>query len=98
MSKSLGGYDFNGPFNTPDSLNDDSGVYAILTGSNDDTVVYVGESEGVYTRVTDNHEKEEEWEKHKDGSLKYAAYYCDEDDRERIEQELIEKYDPPANG
>lgn len=96
MTIQIGRYNFEGPFNDPTSLRDQSGVYAVLgrsaTGWN---VVDIGESGGVRSRVT-NHDRANCWARNRGGGLAYAAYYCDEATRMRIEGELRSQFNPPC--
>lgn len=97
MAVQIDNYNFEGPFRDPASLRDQSGVYAVLGGNgvNSWRVVDIGESAQVRTRVT-NHDRADCWSRNRGGGLAYAAYYCNERDRMRIEQELRAKINPPC--
>jgi hypothetical protein len=97
MAIQIGNYNFEGPFRDSASLREQSGVYAVLggNGTNSWKVVDVGESEQIRTRVS-NHDRANCWGRNRGDGLAYAAYYCTERDRMRIEQELRTKYNPPC--
>lgn len=97
MAIQIGKYNFDGPFRDPASLRDQSGVYAVLagTGANSWKVVDIGESAQVQTRVS-NHDRADCWQRNRGTGLTYAACYCNERDRMRIEQELRSHYNPPC--
>lgn len=101
MSIELSGYKFAGPYSSASSLEDRSGVYAILTPT-DAThykVVDVGESTMVKTRV-ENHDREPCWRRHANsGGLRYAVYYTprlQQAGRRAIEQKVRQQYRPPC--
>ena len=91
MSIKIGNYTFEGPFSSTSSLEDRSGVYAIL--DDDNRKIDIGESHEVRTRV-ENHERKSCWEEN--NYSKYAAYYTSEANRKRIESELRDQYNPPC--
>jgi hypothetical protein len=97
MAIQIGKYNFEGPYSDASSLRDQSGVYAILgsDGSSPWNVVDVGESDQVRTRVM-NHDRSDCWKRQRHARLAYAAYYCNESDRMRIEQELRAQFKPPC--
>ncbi len=99
MAITIGNYNFEGPYADPSSLRNNSGVYAVLTRAtaNDKySVVDIGESSGVRDRVT-NHDREDCWRRNKQqAGLSYAAYYCDERARLKVESELRGAYSPPC--
>lgn len=101
MSIKLAGYDFSGPFSSTSHLEDQSGVYAVLTinVANQYVVLDVGESATVKSRV-ENHDRKPCWQRHSNGrSLYYAAYYtpnAQQSGRQAIEQQIRQKYDPPC--
>ena len=68
-------YEFEGPFQTVESLEDESGVYAVLCVYADKIdLVDVGQSSRVRTCVK-NCERKECWKQNCPGVLKYAIYY-----------------------
>jgi len=99
MSIAIRNYAFEGPFADPVSLNNKSGVYAVLTraSSTDSyTVVDIGESATMCDRVT-NHDRQDSWKRcEKPAGLSYAAHYCDEMTRMSVEKTLRAKYNPPC--
>jgi hypothetical protein len=92
-------YGFDGPFDDPDRLMDAEGVYSILCRRADRlTVVDVGESEKIRSRVK-NHNREECWRRECRGRLRYAALYMPgstEEARRRVEKDIRAKYRPPC--
>ena len=101
MSITLSGYQFADPYKTTSSLEDQSGVYAILTPT-DAThykVVDVGESAEVKTRV-ENHDRRPCWQRNANsGELRYAVRYTPglhQAGRKAIEQKIRRQYRPPC--
>lgn len=99
MSISIGSYSFSGPYTGIDQIANKSGVYSVLTrasGTDSYTIVDIGESATVFERLA-SHDRAHDWERcTKAAGLSYAAYYCDESTRKRVEQELRRKYSPPC--
>lgn len=99
MTITIGNHAFDGPFQDPVSLKNQSGVYTVLTRSNGTDsywVVDIGESGAVRDRVS-NHDRQESWKRsQKAGGLSYAAYYCDERTRMSVEKVLRGQYNPPC--
>ncbi len=101
MSITLAGYKFNGPFKSTSSLEDKSGVYAILTPTNASRykVVDVGESATVKSRV-ENHDRKSCWQRNaSSGRLYYAVHYTPglhQAGRKTIEQKVRQQYNPPC--
>lgn len=93
MSVKIKNYDFEGAYTYVSSLDKKSGVYAVLCSLNSKlNVIDIGEAEDVRDRL-ENHDRKDCWNnKCKNGTLKYAAYYCDEKSRMRIEKELRDYY------
>ena len=95
MAINIGNYTFDGAYSSPTFLDDKSGVYAVLGATaGGRKVLDIGESGWVQTRVS-NHDRATIWAR-QGMSLTYAAYYCDEAARMRIERELRAQYDPPC--
>lgn len=97
----LAGYRFQGPYTATSSLEDRSGVYAILTptSANHYAIVDVGESASVKTRL-ENHDRKACWKRNatKEG-LRYAVYYTphlQQPGRKEIEQKVRDRYNPPC--
>lgn len=100
MSVTIGGYEFDGPFKNTNTLEDRSGVYAILDRRSDGKlyIIDIGESANVKTRL-DSHDRADSWVKSKKGSLECAVLYTpnkQQSGRMEIEQELRAKYSPPC--
>ena len=98
MSIQIGNYTFEGPIGTPESLrNNNSGVYAVLPrrlSTEQYTVIDIGESGGIRDRVV-NHDRSAERARANQGNgIYFAACYCNERDRGRIESELRTAYRP----
>lgn len=98
MSIKLGNYVFAGPYNTTNSLEDRSGIYAILCqreGNN--YLIDVGESANVKTRV-ETHDRKDCWNRmnrERLGNLAVAVYYTtnlEQHGRMAIEQEIRNQY------
>lgn len=97
MTIKIGNYVFDGPYSDPSALKDQSGVYAVLTrrAANDNfTVIDIGEAGWVNTRLG-AHDRQDQWLACRQASgLAFAALYCDEPTRMRIERELRNMYNP----
>lgn len=94
----IGRYNVEGPFSSEDSLKDISGVYAILgrNSKNENwTVVDVGESAKVKTRIS-NHDRKSCWKKQNFSILNVAVLYTNKITREQIEIEWRNEYNPPC--
>lgn len=95
MAITIGNYVFDGNYSSPAFLDDKSGVYAVLGATmNGHKVVDIGESGWVRTRVQ-GHDRAQAWAR-QGLSLSYAALYCDEAARMRIESELRGRFNPPC--
>lgn len=98
MSIKIGNYNFEGPYTSTNSLKNQSGVYAILGKNSQDqnwNTVDIGESATVRDRV-DHHDRQNCWNKQGYSTLAAAVYYCNEQQRMRIEQELRQQYNWPC--
>ncbi|MGE5189641.1 MAG: hypothetical protein ACM3NF_06250 [Gemmatimonadota bacterium] len=97
----IGGYIFEGPFDTPLALEDRPGVYVVLdVKGSDRRVVDVGEAPAVLSRVK-NHERKICWVQRCRGTLKVAAHYTSPAQPaagRRIRNELVERLRPPCTG
>lgn len=97
MSVKIGKYTFEGPYSTADSLEDRSGVYAIIDDKSDGlTLIDVGESSALKTRV-ENHDRSDCWRRNGIGNLKVAVLYTPnqhQSGRMLIEQEIRNQYSP----
>lgn len=95
MTIQIGNYSFFGDFALADHLQEASGVYAILgvsDGNGGRKVIDIGESGWVRTRVK-CHDRATAWDR-QGMPLRYAALYCDEASRMRIERELRTQFNP----
>lgn len=100
MSIPIGKYEFEGPYRDTASLEDRSGVYAILDQRENNRygLLDVGESSNVKTRV-ETHDRKGCWERNKKGTIHYAVHYTPglrQDGRMAIEQEIRDQYNPPC--
>lgn len=100
MSITIGKYSFEGPYGSTNSLQDRSGVYAILDKRVDGKyyIVDVGESSQVKTRV-ENHDRKDCWQRNCRGTLHVAVLYTpnlQQPGRSEIEQEIRHQYNPPC--
>lgn len=97
----IGGYIFEGPFDTPLELEDHPGVYVILdVRGSDRRVLDVGEAAAVLTRVK-NHERKVCWVQRCRGTPKVAAHYTHPAQpvaRKQIKNDLVSSFDPPCRG
>lgn len=100
MSINVGRYQAEGPYEDVNNLQDRSGVYIILTKSNVGdsrwTVVDIGESKGVRSRV-ENHDRADCWKRQNKGRLGVAVIYTpnqQQSGRMAIEQELRAQFNP----
>ena len=87
MSINIEGYEFEGPFTSVDSLESISGVYVIHYRNSQGKYsrLDVGESEDVKDRV-ENHDRKDCWKRNANGVITVSAYYCDENERVRVEK------------
>jgi len=97
--KSGNKYNFEGPYSNPGSLEDRSGVYAILCEENGKLyLIDVGESSEVRTRV-ETHDRKACWERNCSGIIKYAAYYIEygkKPSRVEVKQDIRDNYNIPC--
>jgi len=99
MSINIGKYAFEGPYKSMGSLQDKSGVYAILCdGGQNYKLIDVGESATVKTRV-EGHDRKDCWKRNCSSTIEYAALYtpnAQQAGRMAIEQEIRKQYQPPC--
>ncbi|MDD2300787.1 MAG: hypothetical protein PHU69_14270 [Fermentimonas sp.] len=97
MSITIGQYQFDGPYTHKSSLQDSSGIYAILCEvSGKYHVLDIGESATVKTRV-ETHDRADCWKRNCKGTLYVAVLYTPNKQstgRMLIEQELRDLYNP----
>jgi len=97
----IGGYIFEGPYDTPLALEDHPGVYVIIdvTGG-EHRVIDVGEACAVMSRVK-NHERKICWVQRCRGTLKVAVHYTHPAQpavRKQIRDDLVTSFEPPCCG
>lgn len=100
MTITVGGYTFDGPYTSTDSIEDRSGVYTIHCKKDAKYyIVDVGESSEVKSRL-ENHERSDCWKKEcKLGTLTYSVKYTPnlkQEGRMEIEQKIRGTYDIPC--
>lgn len=97
MSIKIGRYNFDGPYAYTSSLDDRSGIYAIIDDrSGTLNLLDVGESATVKSRV-EKHERESCWDRNRIGTLKVAVLYTpgiQQSGRIIIEQEIRNEFSP----
>ena len=96
MSINISGYSFSGPFSSTSSLEDKSGVYAILTHTSGENynILDVGESSTVKERV-ENHDRKSCWQRNAVNGIQYAVHYTPgvhQSGRMKIEQRIRNQY------
>ena len=99
MGFEMWGYQFDGAYTSPDSLESRSGVYVIWCKNGDNwTVLDVGESADVKERVS-NHERADCWERNCSGTIYYSVTYTpnlQQSGRKEIEQKIRDLTNPPC--
>ncbi len=99
MSFERWGYQFEGAFSSPDSLQSRSGVYVIWCRVGDNwSVLDVGEAADVNNRVT-THDRKSCWARNCSGSILYSATYTpnlQQPGRKEIEQRIRTLTNPPC--
>ena len=98
MSIKIGNYNFEGPYTSTTNLKNQSGLYAILGRKSENqkwNVIDIGESSQVKERV-DNHDRSDCWNRQGYSTIAAAVYYCNEQERMRIEKELRSHFNPPC--
>jgi len=97
----IGGYIFEGPFDTPLELQDRPGVYVILdVRGTFRRMIDVGESPAVRSRVMD-HDRRICWAQKSRGTLRVAVHYTHSAQllwRKQIKEELSKLFVPPCQG
>ena len=92
--KILGKYDFAGPYESTDKIEDRSGLYIVFYET-DDAYNYldVGEASGVKSRL-DTHDRKDCWKRHAKGKIVFFVMYTpnlQQTGRKEIEQEIRQK-------
>jgi hypothetical protein len=93
----IGDYDFDGPFSSTDSIENKSGIYAILHYKEGKFYLLdIGESSRIKKEIEEYDRKE--WEKKSNGVIEYSVFYTPKlwkDDRKEIEIKIRATYMPP---
>lgn len=99
MSIVLSGLTFDGPYRSPDGLEDRSGAYAVLcSDQNRNRLLDVGESHAVKSRL-EMHDREDCWRSNCDATIMCAVHYTpgtQQTGRVAIEQLIRQQCDPPC--
>lgn len=84
-----------------DDLDESPGIYAVITvKGNNASLVDVGESENLKSRIL-KHDRVNCWGKYENDGLAVAVHYMDEareTERIEIERTIREQYQPPCGG
>lgn len=89
----IGNYNFDGPFTSPDSIQDRAGLYVVYSK---DRWLDVGEAGGLQSRLK-THERATCWDRHMTGTIYYGVLYTpymQQSERMRIEKELRDHLRP----
>lgn len=93
----IGNYNFDGPFQTVEATQDQSGVYVILADAGSHlNVVDIGESARIRTRLA-THDRMDCWRRHAINGIKFAVRYMpyvQQPARMEVEQALRAQYNP----
>lgn len=99
MAIYIGNYTFDGPYTSVGSLEDRSGVYAIVCHSNSKYyLIDVGESATVKSRI-ENHGRKTCWQRNCNSTLKVAVLYTpnlQQHGRSLIEQKIRNQFNIPC--
>jgi hypothetical protein len=69
----IGDYDFDGPFSSTDSIENKSGIYAILHYKQGKfNLLDIGESSRIKKEIEEHDRKE--WEKKSNGAIEYSVF------------------------
>lgn len=98
MAITIAGYSFDGPYSSTSSLEDRSGVYAILCKKDNDnySLVDVGEAAKVKSRV-ETHDRKSCWSRNCHSTQMFTALYTphlQQSGRIEIEQKIRAQYNP----
>lgn len=99
MPIDIGGYSFDGPHTGTASVQNTSGVYAILDRTqNGWDVIDIGESATLASRI-DTHDRRNCWQRTSRGKLYVAVLYTPRQQaagRRQVEAQLRQRYSPPC--
>ena len=97
MTVKIGDYNFDGPYRSTDSIENKSGIYAILHYKEGKYYLLdIGESSRIKKELEEHDRKE--WEKNSKGSIEYSVIYTPnlwKNDRKEIEAKIRATYNPP---
>lgn len=97
MSLSEWGYQFEGPFSSPDQVPAKAGVYTVWCRQNSTwSSLDVGQAENMQERLT-NHDRAICWKRHCGGSIHfYVVAMPSEAERRNLEQKIRQDKNPPC--
>lgn len=97
MTIKIGKHTFNGPYPSTDTIDDKSGVYAIICKRDDKNyLIDVGEASEVKSRL-DTHDRKKCWEEKCKTDFSYAVKYTPnqkQEGRKKVEQEIRKEFKP----
>jgi hypothetical protein len=98
LTVKIGDYAFDGPFKSTDSIENKSGLYAVLHHKDGKCYLLdIGESSEIKKGIEE--QDRQEWEKNSEGAIEYSVYYTPElkeEDRKEIEAKIRTTYRPPC--
>jgi hypothetical protein len=98
LTVKIGDYAFDGPFKSTDSIENKSGVYAVLHYKEGECYLLdIGESSRMKKRIEEHNR--EDWENNSNSEIEYSVYYTPrlkKNDRKEIETEIRDVYRPPC--
>jgi len=97
--KILGKYDFVGPYENTDKIEDESGIYIVFDDTGDSYhYLDVGEAGSVKSRL-DTHDRKDCWKRHAKGKIVFFVMYTpnlQQEGRKKIEDEIRQEKNPPC--
>jgi hypothetical protein len=98
LTVKIGDYAFDGPFESTDSIENKSGIYAVLHYKEGKCYLLdVAESSRMKKEIEEHDRKE--WEKNSKSAIEYSVYYTPrlrKDDRKEIATKIRAAYMPPC--
>lgn len=97
MEFKISGYTFAGPYDSVEQLNDESGVYVVVTGETGNwKLLDCGESPKVKERVS-NHERRECWQRNAvEGRIAFFVKNAEVKGRQMIAEEILNENEFPC--
>jgi hypothetical protein len=97
MAFVLSGYTFSGPFDSVDQLNDESGVFVVVTGETGNwKLIDCGEAGNLKQKIS-NHERKECWMVEAiEGRLAFFVKLCEVKGRQLIAEEILREHEFPC--